>query len=415
MPTGGTPILTLSDGTEITFGRKRNTDSYYYATRIEKNTNRIDVQYVKKGTTGGAIDWVRYSNDGAAKYVDFHYIAGSNHLDAITWGPDDNEISFTYANGDKTLASVTMPEGERWRYYHSRKNIALRNTWFLDDVYTPSGGQYSYSYKTYTKPCGGIARKIHGGISTKVVHDSIKSGTWIYDYGADNVTTVTEPNNRTTTYEFYGVGNTGGGSCYKYGLMQSKEVTDNGLSETTSYTWDKLDNPISYASYGVGCVCSDGNTYVPVLASETTNIEGTVYTTDYEEYDDYANPTRVVETGTNTRTTTTDYWYNTSWNMVKGYPEVVTVSGDSTFSGTFVSGYSYYDDPAEKVGRILQLNDYGIKTTYYYDGNGNLYRVRDGNLKNTYYTWSNGSQRGVKSAFGCLVLLFILVTVIGEV
>lgn len=398
MPLGGTPILQLSDGTKITFGRSGIAgDPLYYATKIQKNNNVVDITYIQNGAIANAVKTVTYKTSGTSKNITFNYKAGSNHLQSISWGSstDLKYLVFTYSNDDQTLASVTMPEGDHWDYTYELKTVAMRYNFLVKTVTTPTGGVYSYEFDTFYKGCG-MASKIQGGVSEKSVNDGLTSGTWTYNYQSDinqdaDITTITEPLGRKSVYYFYGLGSQYNQTCYKYGLMRSKTMIDGDLSESTTYNWSKLSGPISTIGYSAVCACNDTYTYVPVLDTEITTRDGTTYRTDYSDYDAYGNPGKIVETGSNTRTTTTAYWNDISRNMVKGKPKQVDIMGDTGFPGVFSTSYDYHTADEATFGKIKKVTKYGIATQYVFDAQGNLDAVTDANNQTTYYDWSNGA------------------------
>jgi YD repeat-containing protein len=182
-------------------------------------------------------------------------------------------------------------------------------------------------------------------------------------------------------------------TCFKHGLTQSKIITDTNGSvlKSTEYEWSRLTDQIATSPYSAQCACRDAYTYVPILESENTTIDGTAYRTDYERYDAYGNPEKIVETGSNTRTTTNTYWTNPTRNMVKGKLATTQIEGDVDFLGTFNSSYEYSTDSETTFGRLKKITTYGIPIEYGYDDNGNLYWVKDAINPATFYEWKNGS------------------------
>ena len=123
---------------------------------------------------------------------------------------------------------------------------------------------------------------------------------------------------------------------------------------------------------------------MPYLSSQVITRDGKNYTTAYSNYDVYANPKTITETGDKTRTTTKTYFYNTTNNIVQNKPLSEAVSGD--FSGTFTTNYTYDTN----TGNLTQLNRYGVLTNYTYYTNGNLYTVTDANSYITTNEWTYG-------------------------
>lgn len=409
VPLVNPPVLWLTDGKKITFNKGGDLfDSRYYATEIRKNNNTIIVEYSSQGGIVNAISRVSFTTDNKRKYIYFNYGSNGQHLSSISWNLSSSHrrvITFRYTSDNRAIASVTMPEDSKgpdvWRYTYEDKKLFLWHNpaFILRTVTTPQGGKYTYTFGTKNKSCnGGI--KTQASLITKTVSGrNVPAGTWSYNYGTAggfDTTEISAPNGRTEEFNFFGYGSsfTGfNGSCYKYGLMDSRTVTEGSLQEKTEYSWSKLPDQISSSPYNVHCGCSDQRTYVPILTEEKTTRDGTVYTTQYTEdqYDNHGNPGEVKEIGSHTTTTTTTYWKNLERNMVKGKPDIVKISGDSPeFTGNFTVNYDYHTN-SNFYGSLSRVNKYGVSTRYWYYNNGNLRSITDANNKKTFYEWSNGS------------------------
>ena len=255
---------------------------------------------------------------------------------------------------------------------------------------------------------------VQGSVIEKNITNGPSIEKWAYQYldgsgpvpvPGDDYTLVQEENSgRAIQYVFYGTLHNYGdnyGDCYKYGLMRYKATIHGNLIKETSYTWDKLTNPLrawDEGQYAVKNVCSQDGIYIPALASEATTIKespsssGVTYTTSYQIYDDYSNPLSILETGNMTRATTKSYWQDVTNHLVKGFPSSVTITGVDV-TDTFTSNYQYYTDPSEfyRFGKLRMATRNGITTEYDYNTYGNLDWLQDavGNKKE--YDWSNGS------------------------
>lgn len=402
MPIGGIPVLQLTDGTTITFGQ--GSLEGWLATEIKKNNNTISISYLN-----GILDKATYKAGGSSKTISFHYsTSGKKHLQSISWGSPVRQITYGYPSATaNAVTSVNLPGGDIWKYSYQQKSINLRSAYILQTVTTPWGGSVTYDFDTYGKPVG-LSQKSQGGLSSKQVSGrGLVNGIWNYDYRVDpdyDVTTITDSCGKKTTYTFYGYGSSFNNDCYKYGLQVSKVVMNGSSHElTTAYEWDKLSDPISAITYSVLGLCNDLNaTYVPVLTSETITRGGKTYKAEYSSYDDYGSPGRIVERGTNTKTTTIDYWHDTTRNIVKNKPLTIVTTGDSQFGGSFTTTYSYYDNASADsnyYGEIETASPNGVTTSYTYGSNGNIVSITDANNNSTYYQWSHGAISRIENPY----------------
>ena len=395
MPQSGTPELQLTDGTVITFGQPSTYG--YLATEIRKNNNAITITYLNS-----KIDEVEYKAGGSTKTISFDYeTSGDEHLQSITWGSPTRQITYDYSSsGANSLISVNLPGGDVWEYSYQQKTLNFRTIYILQTVTTPWEGTVTYDFATYAKSVFPLGSKYQVGVSTKQVSGrDLQEGTWLYDYQKDDgydITTVTDSCGRTTTHTFYGYGTNYSQDCYKYGLPVSKEIMNGSTHElTTLYSWDILPDAISSIPYTVSGLCTDTNgTFVPVRTSETITRGGRDYTTEYSDFDDYGSPETVTEQGTNSKTTSIDYWYDTTRNIVKDKPLTITTTGNSEFPGSFTTTYTYYTNSSSHsnyYGNIRTLSSNGVTTSYSYNSDGNISSITDANNHTTSYQWSHGT------------------------
>jgi RHS repeat-associated protein len=397
----GYPVLQLTDGTKITFGKATSTN-WFMATEIRKNNNTLAISYNSFET----IDKVTYKAGGSSKTIQFNYAAsGKKHLQSITWGPLDiwgkpsGQILYTYPADDKAIDKVQLPGGDIWKYNHQLQYLNLREAYILQTITTPWGGTVSYAFNTINKPCG-VGIKTQGSLSSKQVSGrGLENGTWSYAYKVESgydSTVITDSCGRTTTHKFFGYGSAASynNSCYKYGMPMSKTVMNGAVQEeAATYQWDKLSTALSPIADSVLCVCSDLATYVPVMTSEIITRGGKTYSTSYSNFDAFGSPKKIIEQGSNTRTKTLTYWYDTGRNMVKDKPLTITTTGDSQFPGTFTTNYSYHNNVtyADYYGEIKTVEPNGVVTTYSYDDNGNISGVTDANTHTTTFLWDHGT------------------------
>jgi RHS repeat-associated protein len=379
------PVVTLTNGTKIFYdqGGGPHPDftahTVYLATKIQDvNGNEINIYYKSFGSN--EIDYVI---DSVGRRIEFttttvnsatrlYSISGAGVTVTYTHTPD-------HAAGKTYLTQVNLPVGNPWTYQYNQA------TYDLTQMTTPSGGviTYTYGYSSLNRGAGYIPYYIWG-IVQKQTSGTVPAGTWSFLYSQGtyhDYTQVTDPCGRVHKYKYHGYGeHLLNENMYKIGLPKSKEIVG---EETTTYTW--TNSPaISNDDYSVYNVGYDMNIYVPLMTQKSVTRDGKTYTTNYSNYDAYANPQTIGETGDKTRNRSITYWYNTSKNIVKDKPASETVSGG--FSGTFTTNHSYDSN----TGNLLQFNKYGVVTNYSYWTNGNLYTQTDANGKTTTYGWTNG-------------------------
>lgn len=387
-PSSGDKILTLTDGTKITFG-KSNGGSWRYATKIEKGCNSINITYLSG--SDNKIDKVTYKNSGISKNVTFTYFQNSYRISSISLDNDIKKIiKYTYTTDNKELKSVSFPTGEKWEYEY-----ASSPKYLLSKITTPYGGVYNYTFGWVYKPSDFLSKKGQISILNKNINDKNNNiFTWNYEYkyvsGSYDYTKITDSDNRTEEFRYYGFKSSKSGECYKYGLQQSKITQDNGIEEITEYTWSKLPNKISTYKYIVKATCGDDDIFVPILTNEVITRDGTKYTKNYSNFDEYGNVGTVTESGSHTKTINTTYWKNIDNNIVKGFAKTVNFKGDNLTPGDFSINYTY-NDTGSSLGKIKLIDKYGVATSYTYDDNANLSSIKNANNNITYYSWSNGS------------------------
>jgi RHS repeat-associated protein len=348
----------------------------YFATKIKDvNGNEINIYY--KHNEGMQIDHIV---DSVGRTINFNTqtINSAERLVSIS-GPGVS-MSYTHTPGpvvtETFLTKAQPPVGNPWQYAYDQ------NLYEVTQLTTPSGGIINYAYDVVEVNMGWIF--YYRTVIQKSTGGTVPAGTWNFAFSQGtnkDYTQVTDPCGRTIKYKYYGYGTQWPtGDMWKIGLQTYKEIVG---EETETYDWTKS-SAISYDDYKVYLIGSDYEVYVPLLTQKSTTRDGKTYTTNYSNYDAYANPQTISETGDKTRNKSISYWYNTSKNIVQNKPSSVTVSGG--FSGTFTKSYSYDSNN----GNLLQVNRYGVITNYSYWSNGNLHTYTDANGNTTSYQWSNG-------------------------
>ncbi len=387
------PVLTLTNGTKIYYnqggGPHPDFPNYivYLATKIQDvNGNEINIYY-----NGFGSDEISYIIDSVGRRVDFTTQIINNVSRLVSISGPGVKITYEHQAGQtsgetfliKAKPGYPGPLGNPWQYAYAE------DLYFLTQITTPSGGIINYDYDVVTVDMGFEFQ--YWAVVQKTTTGTVPAGTWTFAYSQGvnkDYTQVNDPCGRTIKYSYYGYGSgLTDGSMWKIGLQKSKETVG---EETITYTWTNS-AAISHDDYKAAYIGYDMDIYVPLTTQKSITRDGKTYVTNYSNYDSYANPRQIDETGDTTRSRSITYWYNESEskNIVQNKPASETVSGG--FPGTFTTNYSYDSN----YGNLLSVNKYGVQTTYtYYPyGNpsaGNLWTRTDANSHTTTYSWSNG-------------------------
>jgi len=377
-------VLTLTNGTKIYFGQGGpsppdfSTYTARYATKIEDtHGNEINIYYKSFGSNeithvidsvGRRIDFTTAIINSVSRLVS---ISGPGVSIAYTHTPH----SVTY--GKTFLTEARAPVGNPWKYQYDQ------TTYDLTQVTTPSGGVMAYRYDVTSIYWGARITFYIWAVIEKTSGGTVPAGICSIRFSQGpqkDYTEIIDPCGRVHRYRYHGYGEAlSWGSLWKMGLPKSKEIVG---EETVVYEWINS-APISYDDYVVLYLGRDNDIYVPLLSQKAVTRDGRTYVTTYTNYDDYANPRTISETGDKTRNRSLTYWYNTSKNIVQNKPLTETVSGG--FPGTFTTTYTYDSN----TGNLLKVNKYGVMTNYtYYQGN--LRTKTDANGNTISYDWSNG-------------------------
>lgn len=374
---GGTFTLKTTDGRTVVFGNHGTWYGGYaqgdYATQIsDVNGNVITVIYQAPQST--LIDHVV---DTLSRQINFTYqnVGGSVYKLYQIIGPGI-KLTYTYSAAPVSLlTSVQPPLGSPWKYEYSPDAVDLTK------VTTPYGGVITYGYTM--APVDLLCLRC---VTSKTTGGSVPAGSWTFAYSLEGVLTITDPDGRTTVYDFFRYhDNLSAGNFWQYGLPRSKTTTavDGTVEEKLTYTWSQSAT-ISNDIYQIGQGLSEGGVYVPRLASVSNQRDERTYTTTYSDFDDYGNPKTITETGDKSRTSILEYLTILSKNIVKYKIKTKSVTGD--FPGTFATATTYDNS----TGNPLSRNRYGVITNYTYYPNGNLKTVTDANNTTAVYTWTNG-------------------------
>jgi YD repeat-containing protein len=143
-------------------------------------------------------------------------------------------------------------------------------------------------------------------------------------------------------------------------------------SETNAYDSFLISNQFNYRT---GTGTAEAGTYIPVLAERKILQYGQTYVTAMSNYDAYANPQTITETGTESRTTTLEY-YNDPVKWVLRQKKTETVS---TIPGSVTRTF-------DANGNMLTESRYGVTTTLTYSAEGDVASKRDARGNTTTYS-----------------------------
>lgn len=339
------------------------------------------------------------------------------------------------------LTEVRRPSGNPWKYDYesSIKNYTCSTMDTTGGQLTsfeyPQGGKIQYEYDDVLFNAGTTDVGFRVVKQKTTSGPGIKPGTWVYSYDAnkavETTTTITatgdsEPYKEIHKFHGWGSKYWNGtyidGSVWKVGLPISKEIyLGSTLQQKETYDWEKSDLPISddvvantywqpfpYEQLEQKYIRDEG-IYRPQLHSKTIERDGQTYVTTYDEYDNYGNPKKFIESsGVNNRTTTLTYWKNEALNIVRDKPKTETVSG--SFEKTFTTEYDYFDSGYLRwVERNKSEGQSGVKTTYdYYEiyssspptgrkRTGEIKKVTDPNQHTKTYKWALGHPETIEN------------------
>jgi YD repeat-containing protein len=421
--------MTSPDGTtyEMTTGGYQIGDpgseqfTYYTSRIIDRNGNTLNFTYTTLsipdilGSTGFAVKTITAS-DG--RVVTFNYANGA--LDSITDGTRVWTYTLSKVPGypdQFNLDEVKRPDGNSWKYqYNPPPSIPTSSTagaLSIKKVTYPTGGTFDYQYE-FVNMAPGSLLPISTVVKTKVGDNA----TWTFNYkpatkgvviGADgrfvynvnpdapnleyDTTTVVGPEG-TAFYMHMGYVSTSSGALYSMGTLLGKLNgyldSDPGNAvygqfnvmhaETNAWNSFLISNQLNVRQ---GTLAGDAKTYIPVLAQRKILQYGQTYVTTMSNYDAYANPQTITETGTDSRTTTLEYYTDpVKWVLRQKKSETV-----STIPGSVARTF-------DANGNMLSESRYGLSTIFTYNAEGDVSSKQDarGNVT-TYSSYYRGIPR----------------------
>lgn len=313
--------------------------------------------------------------------------------------PDNNKVEYDYFN----LYFGGAPNGVFASYTSivdmpvTSEKIKRMNSFKIKSITYPTKGQinYSYTYNCFTTGRGVICKPF-------VEKRYLSTGeSWSYQYKVGSsgqyAQTIVQGPEGIKTYKFVdaaynrwtGVGiPPNGGAPYQntfWKIGKPIEIID-PLGSVTKFEWaNRLVSSEENFLYEGGWV-ADEKTWAADLSKKTITRDGAIYTTEYQNYDRYGNPGKVIETGPNGENRTTIYtYYNDPNKWILSKPKDETTYNGSTLIGSITRNY-------DSNGNVLSENKDGIVNINTYDAQGNIATFVNANGATT--TFSN-YKRGI--------------------
>ncbi len=395
-----------------TFVRRKRTSFTFDAdgkliSEADLNGNQTTLDYDSDGL-------LQTVTDPSGRELSFAY--DSNDRIASVTDSADREVDYGYTDGE--LTDVTDVGGGSWHYTYDSDHRLLtvedpRSHTITTNTYDSSGRvatqtdaldretafDYSGSTTTVTKPSGsateydytdGLLSQKTEGVGTS------DAATWSYEYDPDTLglTSVTDPNDNQTTFEYDSDGNL--------------TSTTDALDHTTSYTYDSLNDRTSVTDPSDVTTTldydSNGNlTQVSTPLSGTSPLQHRVVS---YAHDDSSHPDDVTSV-TDPDGNTTDLSYDEAGDLTSS----TDAAGDQTTFGhnsigertsmVAPKGNASGADPGDYT-TTYAYNDYGDPTTvtdplghetdYGYDADRNLTSLTDPLDHETDYTYDAANQ-----------------------
>lgn len=406
------PILTTSDGTAYIFAvlASPNELNTYLASSIKRHGSEINIAYTNFVDSGGttiAGKILASVTDSVGRVISFQHgmLSGSvvkltsvsycSNFSASCNESDRRQIQYkhsSYPDSLPRLIEVKPPEGPSYHYDYTFNEAAYR----LSKVISPNGGVTLYEWGHFDKSIDGLSFRRFVGVSRKTISgrnvpENVKTFAYTEGEGSDehDYTTITDSSGRTTKIKYFGYKKdypVGSDQCWQVGLTRQVETRDeNGIVESVVDTyWDRSSTEFTAVKHKIAGLCSDSRTYIPRVTKKIITRDGQTYSTAYETFDLYENPTKIYETGDANRETNIGYWYNQGLNIVKDRPTTTTVISP-TFPGTLSTAIQYND-----YGQPVEITRNGVTTRNGYLANGNTEWSEDANGNKTSYAWSMG-------------------------
>jgi YD repeat-containing protein len=323
---------------------------------------------------------------------------------------DGRSLTFTYDQNTFYLSKIATGDGRVWNYQYQKEQVILpfvsnnyqltkvirpdQSFWGyqyfdpasypaqLDDVHASAGRikvvtypeganiNYGYTYSTVS----GMYSGVYVGYAFSVLKSKLATdgGNWGFDFSFAptstdvDVTTVTAPD-KTIVAKHFGYHSVSSSNCWQIGLPISKTITPKagGVPQIESYSW----LPVTISDVQppwpvIEGICSDVSN--PILNTVAVTRDGASFNTSYSNFDGFANPQTIAETGPDSSVAsgrssrTTNLTYNndvTKW-VVNQVKDEVVVGGRST-TRTFDANHN-----------VKSITMDGVTTSYTYNPDG---------------------------------------------
>jgi YD repeat-containing protein len=394
-PDGTRYELTTAGGV---IGADAGQQSALYTTRmIDRNGNVLNFTY--KNDLGGSITAISTITALDGRAVTFSYTNGA--LSTVSDGTRVWKYRLTSVisalNGPHFfLNEVERPDGAFWKFEYNltaiNPGMGSPGGYSIRRVTNPTGGAISYTY-SFVKFSPGVINGVPDStvIYRKEANDAV-SAVWTYYY-----TPATEPHpvgvisiSPTTEYPgfdrtrvigpegerwYLHYGYRSGGGVWKMGLMVASAISttyvnpyNTFVNRIETFSWD-VAVISNQANQRPGASLADPVINMPILVIKGVSQNGQSFDTTFSNFDAYWNPTTIVETGTDTRTTTVSYFNDASkWIVRQKKDETTNTIG--TITRTF-----------DANANLLTETRYGVPTTYTYTPEGDVASKKDARNK----------------------------------
>ena len=393
--------------------------------------NHIDVYYQSGGTLGGSTGLIDHITDTYGRTVTFHYgacYAGSTVTCVLSVSADgaqggQRQVSYsyeTYTRSPQTdglghfplpspnppfLKTVMPAIGAGYTYSYGYTNSVNQNQYALTSTFYPNGGRTDYTYAATPFFTGCYTVNVPDMVPMPTVTSRQTSGPnlpfgnlWSYQIsspphvrgsagdGPFQTLTETRPDGRINIYEFFGFGRVatlgimGSENAWRVGLQNSVARDATGPQqgkEVELLEWDqgKSVAPVIYGAPSYSSCATqpnliqDTSVRSPVLTKKTISRSTAKYETDLTNYDEYAEPGSVAESGEAKRTTTYQYDHD-----VANYRVVGRVTDEKVCQAAecYENSRVFNANPNNQL-KTETLK--GIKTAFSYDPDGDLHAV----------------------------------------
>ncbi len=366
--------------------------TYYVSKITDRNGNWMSFTY----TTVNGVTAVAGVTTSDARSITFNYVNGL--LATIT----DGSRTWTYVYtagpgpGQNFLTEVRRPDGTSWFYAYNETSTGTPGGYSMRQVTYPQGGIIDYTYGfVFFAQNPSIPRST--AITQKVANPG---GTWNWTYepattpltpqpdgtivytippqtpeeaAQSDKTTITGPEGTRTHYHV-GYNSAFSGIVYLIGWqLGTTDVTTQ--IEAYSPGAALISSQINVRPGGT--LAFDNDTRAPIMKQVAINRNAQNYVAAYSNFDNFANPRTIVETGTGTRTTNLTYFTDPAKWIVRGVRKDETIT-----EGTETLAITRTFDPN---ANLLTETRAGVTTTFTYHPTGDLATRTDARNKITSY------------------------------